>query len=454
MLQGQKGIVMWKCLNRNESRSRTGHLRTLARMSALALLASASAGGCGANPSEVDEASDPTGSGADSTTTTTLALAVEAGGWKRLGDNLNPTPTEATSPPSLAFDEDARPVVGFSRRDASTNDRTIDILKWRGHRWRAAGPTLAGGDPKIAIDSQDRVVVCLERDHVADGPFVQRLSESTWTALGGSVAAEAGYKDLHYALPSCGGVVIDEWDGPNITWTAHYGSRIWYAHAARWSRSQQLWRGLESPLEEQDGYIRGVNYSAAIDGENRVYLATHQDDWPHDGDNTTMVWRHDDDGWEELGPKMADTVGQIVAVSGDSTPYLAFLNLDEGEPQNPRIPQYTIYVKRWSDGAWQDLPSPGIGTNLSLGFTPSGRPVLAYFDFAAPNLIRVKHLADGAWVELGNGLPVVVEPHQSALPKLDLKVDPRGRATVAWTQGGAALGGFTLFVDRYDVALP
>jgi hypothetical protein len=287
------------------------------------------------------------------------------------------------------------------------------------------------------------------------GPFVQRLSGSTWTALGGSVPAEAGYQSLHYVSPRCGGVVIDEWDGPNITFTANYGSAsgIWLTHAARWSRSQQLWRGLDPDFHELgNGNTRGGNNSAAIDGQNRVYLATNLAEFPYDGDNTTRVWRHDDDGWEELGPKMPDTAGPIVSVSGDSTPYLAVLNADQGEPQDPRIPRDTIFVKRWSGDAWQDLPSPGVGTNLALGFTPSGRPVLAYFDVAAPNLIRVKHLVDGAWVELGTGLGVVTTPQEYPQPQLDLKVDPRGRATLAWTQG--ALGGFTLFVDRYDVALP
>jgi hypothetical protein len=444
---------MWKCLNRNESRSRTRYLRTLARMSALALLASASAGGCGAPPSEVDEAADPTTSGAGSTTTTTLALDVEAGSWKRLGANLNPTPTEATSRPSLAFDQHARPVVGFSRGDA-TNPKTVDIVKWRGTRWHAAGPTLAGEDPKIAIDSQDRVVVCMESFEVTPGPFVRRLSGSTWTALGGSVAVEAGYYHIPYRSPTCRGVVIDEWDGPNIIWTASHGSHIWRTHAARWSRSQQLWRGLNPTFEElKPGETVGVNDSAAIDDQNRVYLATYHGEDGHAGEQTTRVWRHDDDGWEELGPKILDAAAPVVAVSGDSTPYLAMLNRDGGEDrQDPPIPSDTIYVKRWSGDAWQDLPSPGVGTNLSLGFTPSGRPVLAYFDAKAPNLIRVKHLVDGAWVELGTGLEVLKNPEESLQPQLDLKVDPRGRATLAWTQG--APGGFTLFVDRYHVALP
>jgi hypothetical protein len=428
-------------------------------MSALALLASASAGGCGAPPSEGDEAADRTTSGAGSTTTSTLPLAVETGSWKRLGANLNPTPTEATSRPSLAFDQHARPVVGFSRGDA-TNRKTVDIVKWRGNRWQAAGPTLAGEGPEIAIDSRDRVVVCMVPVPYAvtpgPGPFVQRLSGSTWTPLGGSVAVETGYyQPRFYHSPRCGGVVIDEWDGPNITWTANYASAsgYWLTRAARWSRSQQLWRALDPDFHELAADdTRGGNNSAAIDGQNRVYLATNLEQFPYGGANTTRVWRHDDDGWEELGPKMPDTAGPIVAVSGDSTPYLAVLNRDQGERQVPPIPSDTIFVKRWSDGAWQDLPSPGVGTNLSLGFTPSGRPVLAYFDVAAPNLIRVKHFAEGAWVELGTGLGVVTTPQEYPQPQLDLKVDPRGRATLAWTQG--ALGGFTLFVDRYDVALP
>jgi hypothetical protein len=351
----------------------------------------------------------------------------------KLGDDLNPAAAGPASRPSLTFDSLARPVVAFSRHDVAADTDATAVFEWRGNRWRAMGPTLAGATPSITTDGQGRVALCRGTSR-PEGPFAARWNGSTWAPLGGELGVETGYKVGRYTWPKCGGIVVDGSDVPIIAWSAHVGSKADALFGARWSRRQQRWLGLDPTI---DG--RATEASVDIDDQDRVYIASFTPGGSYAGGATTRVWRFEDGVWSQLGADMPNTAGPVIAVRGNRSAYLALSDAAGG----------VISVKRWRAGAWQDLPSPGGGTDVALAFTPAGRPVLAYVDATAPNFVRVKVLVAGAWTELGAGIADVTG--QSA--SLDLGVDERGRATVAWTAGDATTGS-AVFVARYDVALP
>ena len=422
---------MRSCFMGHDKSSRAGNLGGLARVLALAMLAFGAASGCGGSQPGDEPASD------GPATVAKFALEAKTGTWARLGGDLDPAPAEPASQPSLTFDQQSRPVVAFSVHDSVADTDATAVLGWRGNRWIALGPKLAGGGPSIAADSQDRIAVCLGTTTQA-GPFAARWNGSTWAPLGGDVGVETGYKIGRYSWPTCGGIVTDSSDVPIIAWSADVGSKANAVYGARWNRRQQRWQGLDPAIDS-----RATDASVDIDDQDRVYIASFTPGGSYAGGATTRVWRWGGAGWKQLGADMPNTAGPVIAVRGNAA---AFLALSDAAGA-------TIHVKRWRAGAWQDLPSPGGGSNLALDFTPSGRPVLAYADATAPNLIPVKYFADGAWHELGAGIATTAGSSPSLAPTLDLGVDRRGRATVAWTQGDTATG-FAVAVARYDVALP
>jgi len=178
--------------------------------------------------------------------------------------------------------------------------------------------------------------------------------------------------------------------------------------------------------------------SVGIDDQDRVYVASFTPGGSYGGGATTRVWRFDDASWHQLGADMPNTATPVIAMHENTAAHLALSDAGGG----------AISVKRWRAGAWQDLPSPGAGTDVALDFTPAGRPVIAYIDSSAPNLIRVKYFAAGAWTALGAGVAGALESSLS----FDLGVDERGRATVAWTQGDDATGS-AVSVARFSVAV-
>jgi hypothetical protein len=412
------------CLMHEEQRSSVANRAALAGMTALVLLGVGAASGCGARAPGDDPDGDSSGE------LSQAASDLQIGAWTQLGGAVNPVTTAPTSRPSLAFDHRSRPLVAFSVHDGAADTDSSTLLGWRGDRWTALGPPLAGGAPSIATDGQDRISICLGTASPA-GPFAERWNGSSWSPLGGDVGVETGYRIGRYTWPTCGGMVVDGADAPILAWSAHIGSKADAVYGARWSRRQQKWLGLAPQID-----ARAMNASIGIDDQDRVYVASFTPGGSYGGGATTRVWRHDGDSWQQLGADLPNTAGPVIAARGSAYAHLALSDRTG-----------TISVKRWRRGAWQDLPSPGSGTNLALDFTPSGRPVLAYVDATRPGLISVKHFAAGAWLALGAGIVAVgTDP-----PSLDLGVDPGGRVTLASTQGDAATG-FTVSVHRYSAS--
>lgn len=391
---------------------RNGSVSCVSLLSALL----AGLGACGGSPVGGDE----------------LELPAEqrAARWVPLGGDLNPDPAALLSKPSLTGDPRLEPVLGFSSTELDTGIDRTRILRWDSGGWVPLGGPLPEGGPSIGSDGQRRIVAC-----TGGGPFVRRWNGSAWIALGGNISEETGYKGTRYSVGPCGGIVFAQGDTPLVVWSADVGAKANAVYAARWNQQSRKWDGLGP------GNIggRATSVYADIDSQDRLHIAAYTPGGSYGGGATTRVWRWNGSSFDQLGADMPDTDAPVIGVYED-TPYLALHDNPSG----------AIRVMRWQRDSWRALPSPGPGGSPALGFTESGKLIVAYVESGAPARLRVRYLTGSTWHNAG---PNPVAETNGHVDRLDLTVDGRGRPSLAWTEQDAQ-GKSRLFVRRYSAALP
>lgn len=359
-----------------------------------------------------------------------LLAEQRAARWVPLGGDLNQGPAALLSRPSLTGDPRIEPVVGFSGMDLDTGADKTRVARWSDGEWVPLGMPLDEGGPSIGSDGQKRIVAC-----TGGGPFVRRWNGSAWMALGGNISEETGYKGTRYSVDRCGGIAFAQGDTPLVVWSADVGAKANAVYAARWNRQLQKWDGLGP------GSIggRATSVYADIDSQDRLHIAAYSPGGSYGGGATTRVWRWNGSSFDQLGADMPDTDAPVIGVYED-TPYLALHDNQSG----------VIRVMRWQRESWRALPSPGQGGSPALGFTQSGKLIVAYVESGASTVLRVKYLSGSAWHSAGPG---AVAETDNYVDRLDLTVDGRGRTSVAWTEEDSQARS-SLFVRRLSAALP
>lgn len=361
-----------------------------------------------------------------------LELSVEqrTARWIALGGDLNPEPAALLSKPSLTGDPRLDPVVAFSVMGLDTGADKTHVSRWDSGDWVSLGSPLPEGGPSIGSDGQKRILAC-----TGGGPFVRRWNGSAWIALGGNISEETGYRGTRYQVARCGGIVLDQTETPLVVWSADVGAKANAVYAARWNRQSQKWDGLGP------GSIggRATSVYADIDSQDRLHIAAYTPGGSYGGGATTRVWRWNGSSFDQLGEDMPATDAPVIGVYED-TPYLALHDNQSG----------AIRVMRWQRNSWRILPSPGQGGSPALGFTRSGKLIVAYVESGAPTLLRVKYLTGSAWHSAG---PSAVAETDNYADRLDLTVDGRGRPSLAWAEEDAQ-GHSSMFVRRNSAALP
>lgn len=357
-------------------------------------------------------------------------------GWQLLGGDLNPFPGQYVSRPSLVADSFAGQVIAFSTIDPATTDGRVFVLRWRHGAWTSVGDPFEGTGPALAANERSGLYVCFAppASAAAGGPLVQRWAHGGWAAVGGDVGDEAGYKGTRYVLDTCGGIQVGEHQAPIVAWAAERGPKNDRVYAAEWQRAKGRWTGLGPDAIG----VRPAGVSLAAGSHDRVYVATFTPDGSYGGDATTQVWSWDGTAWTQLGADMPATADPVIGLD-HGPPVLAFQDVASG----------ALLVKRWTDGGWSSLPSPGTGGAPALAFTSSGKPVIAFVDSTGLPTIRVVTLAHGGWREVDGG----VAPAGDGLVQLALALDDQDRPTVAWSRYDVAAGSSSVFAARQDACL-
>jgi len=133
------------------------------------------------------------------------------------------------------------------------------------------------------------------------------------------------------------------------------------------------------------------------------------------------------------------TTWSDLPILGSSVTHAAITLDDNGAPFVAYVDNGTVFVMRYSAGAWVALPSPGDARYVALATPSGGPPVLATFGSTA----SVAKLVGGAWQPLG--MDVAVSAPLASEPVL--AVSAPDRAAVGWIDDAG-----TLRVYRYDGA--
>ncbi len=357
-------------------------------------------------------------------------------GWQQLGGNLNPSPGQPVSGPSLVVDPHAGQVVAFSGVDPATSADRVFVMRWRHGEWAPVGDVFDGAGPALAASELGGLYVCFAppASDTAGGPLVRRWAHGAWAAVGGDVGADTGFEANTYVVDACGGIQLGERQAPIVAWAALRGPKNFRVYAAQWRRGGGQWTGLGPDAIG----VRPDGVSLAVGAHDRVYTATFTPGGSYGGGATTQVWSWDGTVWNQLGADMPATADPVIG-EGHGSPFLALRDAASG----------ALMVMRWTEGSWSSLPSPGAGGAPALAFTSSGKPVLAFVDSAASPAIRVVTLAHGGWRQVGGG---VATPGSGAV-QLALALDDQDRPTVAWSGSDPASGSSGIFAARHDASL-
>jgi hypothetical protein len=363
---------------------------------------------------------------------------------------------------SIAADPRVNPVLALESVDSGG----VSVMRWHQRQWEGLGPTFPGASgPMLAIDAERRLYLCTSGKYAGTGaPNVFRWKHGAWTAVGGDIAAEAGYRSVaKHVVDACGGIAVTENGDPVVTWTAQVGAKSWAVFAARWDADSQRW------LPMGDGAIAGgrsVSTQIAVDARDRPYLATTTMVGAGLGRVTTaQVWRWDGQAWGQLGPEIPGGESAVVGVH-ENQPYLA-LHYVERDAGAGTVAVDEMRVMRWRRGAWEALPSAGVGTGRpSLDFSSSGRPVIGFVESADGGQIlaaRVMLWSGKNWRNVGEAAASTRCDLPSCYPEasLDLSLDAWGRPILVWKERSYQVDGdgnwlpvHRLQVKRYGGELP
>jgi hypothetical protein len=286
----------------------------------------------------------------------------------------------------------------------------------------------------VALDAQGRPVVAWNEGGAL---FVQRFDGENWVALGHSggaagVAQLAGYPSL----------LLDSSGRPVVAWLAP-DTRL--LHVARFDGSR--WTGLDgaaiAPVSSDavDEYsltgdrsaTPAVAWSTTRSGSSRVYVRQF----------ASGAWQTLEDSGAATGVGDPTVAAEAPALALDPAglPVVTWLN-----------GKSTIYVKRWTGAAWQELGASASGAGLSgaaasqygrpeIAIDAAGRIAVAWLQVVPWSLgdfdhVHLKRWSGSAWEELGGsatGLGLSTKEIDDSR-EIRLNIDESDELWVGWNE--------------------
>jgi hypothetical protein len=226
--------------------------------------------------------------------------------WQALGNSLNLNPARNASAPVLLAKHNQNPVVAFTESNGSKTQ--LYVRRWDGTAWQtmqAAGfdpslnlqATSDAADPSLALDQNGRPVVAFSEKNSSDFTvYVKRWTGSTWEQLGGI------YLDV---VPSANAITpsiaIGANNQPVVAWSEDQSLIVKRFDGNNWQRL----------LGTNINIYRAYTPSIGVDSSNTPFLAWQEDisSAPTLDNSNIFVRRWDGANWVSIGGKLNSLEG-------------------------------------------------------------------------------------------------------------------------------------------------
>jgi hypothetical protein len=369
--------------------------------------------------------------------------------WQPLGNELDTTPSDNASKPSIDLRTDNNPVVAWGENG------NIYAKQWdsNGSSWFNLGGAIepiagnSASDPSLAVDNNnfDRPYVALvENDGTSDGVYVQKFDDGVWldvgSALDNNLSQNANQPSLAIRGSFAPHVAFSESDGTSSNiYVKQFDGNDW----------QAVGGALDKTLANN-----ASNPSLALDSTGKPVVA-----WQEvvSGSSNIYVKRWSGSVWVLL-----KTYLDISVANNAVTPSLAL------RPDNQPVVAWSengnIYVKRWagsttgnsSTGSWAAYTSntditPADVSVANNAIHPhlllSGTQPLVAFEEDGNVFVRRWRGATLKWATISPGAADRTLANQASHPVIALQSIPGVRPIVAWQEDTGA--STDVFVSRF-----
>lgn len=325
------------------------------------------------------------------------------GDWTALDDVSRVEGETAAVHPSFAVDSLDRIVLAHDEREL-TPGAGVYVQRWQDGAWQPLGLNLRADPtgfetdwPSVAVDEDDRPVVAWQErtPSLVRNIHVWRFEAGAWAPMGGPLRASAGdtSADNAHLAAGPGGELVVAWHESDGTGTADI-------HVFEWTGTN--WSPLGGGLSAVPGVTRAIRARLAIDAHGTVFVAWAEIDAADRFDVYVRRWTGS--SWEALG-------GPLSAVPSSTGALHPDLVLDmEGNPVVAWVEGTTagIYARRWDGAAWVDLGNVSAGLPETTGGLPpvvginaAGEILVGFTIRNALGGLYVRRWTGTMWVPLG-----------------------------------------------------
>lgn len=213
---------------------------------------------------------------------------------------------------SIVVDENGVIYIAYALIGDQQNDYDdmLKVKKYENNQWSDVGNIgRAGCIPKLALDSQNRLLLGFKDYGENNRFFVYRFQDNDWTRLGDDVSGGTWAK-----------LAVDSNDVPYVSWVDSYAGYILYVSKL----VGETWLEVgNAPVSEEVGcyYYQDI----AIDNDGNVYAAftAYQT-------NMLSVYRHNGTAWESIASETTNITakGMDVALDSYQNFYIAFSDMN------------------------------------------------------------------------------------------------------------------------------
>lgn len=213
---------------------------------------------------------------------------------------------------SIAVDGNGVIYIAYALLGDQQNDYDdmLKVKKYENNQWSDVGNIgRAGCIPKLAVDSQDRLLLGFKDYGENNRFFVYRFQNNDWERLGGEVSGGTWAK-----------LAVDSNDIPYVSWVDSYAGYLLYVSKL----VGETWlKVANAPVSEEVGcyYYQDI----AIDNSGNVYAAYSS--YPN---NTLSLFRYNGSSWESIGSESTNfpIKGMDVAMDSYQNFYVTFSDMN------------------------------------------------------------------------------------------------------------------------------
>lgn len=201
----------------------------------------------------------------------------------------------------------AYPVMGDQQDDY---DDLMRIMKYEGGEWWNVGEfNRAGSIPKLAVDSQNRLLLGF-KDYTANSRFyVYRFENEEWHCLGNDVSSGLWSK-----------LAVDSNDVPYVSWVDSYAGNLLFVSKLE----GDTWVKVSNDAVSED-FACYYYQDMAIDSVGNIYIA-----YSENSNNTLTTLRYNGSEWENIGSELTNLSikGIDVAMDNQDNFYVTFSDMN------------------------------------------------------------------------------------------------------------------------------